>query len=590
MNSLPARIQTAALFFIGIASPLFAGFSLTTNGSGYLVDTGGGLVFQVLNNGDISSLKYNGEEYQATYWAGSHVNSGFGGLYSYVGTNGTTNYSGVSVKAALVGTNFAKITVTCSLTNPLTATTNTLTHYYIARAGFSHITMATHYTDQPGLTRFIARLKGFPNGPIPGQQEYTDINPIEAGDISAFSMTNAQVQYRGHTRSKHYSNHRMIDWRYTGTMNNVTRMAAAWMVRSNHEGDSGGPFYRCLITSSGWNASGGQVTTGVYEIIFYGEGQTEPPRVNVLNGPYTLVFTPGTAPPPQIDTSWLTNSGFNLIGYVPDSKRGKVLGTATGVPSGFQTVVGFSNTNAQYWCIATNGIFQSPFMIPGTYKQVLYKGELEVATNNAVVVGTNATTVRNIVSRELKSPLLTWRIGEWDGSPVGFLNATKSPTGLYPNDLMCTQMHPSDIRMASWTATACSTNPYVIGKSMPSLFPCYQWMGVNNQIIIKFMLNSSQIRNHTVRIGITTSFAGARHQVKVNNYASGYPAGSTQPDSRTLTVGTYRGNNTMETYPIPASAFIVGTNTLNISLVSGSYAVGSTWLSPGIGFDCVEMD
>jgi rhamnogalacturonan endolyase len=583
------RALVAAIFILGGAHSLFAAFSLTTNSYGFLVDTGAGLVFQVLNNGDISSLKYNGDEYQATYWAGSHVNSGFGGLYSYVGTNGATNYSGVNVKASLVGTNFAKITVTCSLTNPVTGTTNTLIHYYIARAGYSQITMATHYTDQPGLTRFIARLRGFPNGPVPGQQEYTDINPIEAGDISAFSMTNPLVQYRGQTRSKHYSNHRMIDWRYTGTMNNVTKMAAVWMVRSNHEGDSGGPFYRCLITSSGWNTTGGQVTTGVYEIIYYGEGQTEAPRVNVLNGPYTLVFTPGTPPPAQIDTSWLTNSGFNLIGYVPDSLRGRVVGTASGVPAGFQTVVGFSNTRAQYWCIATNGAFQSPLMIPGTYRQVLYKRELEVATNNGVVVGTNATTIRNIVSQEYKSPLLTWRIGEWDGSPVGFLNATKSPTGLYPDDLMCTQMHPSDIRMASWSATACSTNPYVIGTSIPSQFPCYQWMGVNGAIVIKFNLTPAQIRSHTVRIGITTAYAGARHQVKVNSYTSGYPAGSVQPDSRTLTVGTYRGNNTLETYAIPASAFVAGTNTLTLSLVSGSYN-GGTFLSPGIGFDCVELD
>jgi rhamnogalacturonan endolyase len=114
-------------------------------------------------------------------------------------------------------------------------------------------------------------------------------------------------------------------------------------------------------------------------------------------------------------------------------------------------------------------------------------------------------------------------------------------------------------------------------------------MGVNGGIVIKFTLTPAQIRNHTVRIGITTSYAGARHSVTVNNYNAGFPGPSRQPDTRTLTVGTYRGINTLETYSIPASAFVVGTNTMTLNLVSGSYN-GGTFLSPGIGFDCVELD
>lgn len=560
----------ASLFFL--PSEVMAAFSLTTNSGYYQVDTGAGLVFRVAtSDGSINYLSYNGINYQEPS-KGTHVNSGIGGVL----TNNT-----ISVQATNISNSFAKITVT------VTNATDKYIHYYIARKGYSHIYMADWFTTEPqdyGLCRFIVRIPSnlMPNGPEPSRTYDTDIG-IEGGpDIFAYSSTNSKAALRGQTRSKHYSNHRLVDWSYTGEVNNITAMAGVWMVRSNHEGDSGGPFWRCLINQS----------AEVYEIINYGECQTEFPfRNHVLNGPYTLVFTRGT-PPPSIDTSWLTNSAFNLTGYVPDTKRGRVVGIASGVPTGFQNVVAFANSNAQYWCIATNGAYTSPLMIPGTYKQILYKGELAVATNQGVVVGTNATTVRNIASLEYKSPLLTWRIGEWDGSPAGFLNASRATNGSYPNDLMCTTMHPSDVRMASWTSSACPTNPYVIGISKPSQFPCYQWMGVNNPMVIQFNLTAAQIRNHTLKIGITVSFAGGRHVVSVNNgrWTSSIPAASAQPETRSLTVGTYRGNNTTFTYSIPASAFVVGTNTMTLSLASGSMVAGATWLSPCISFDCVELD
>jgi rhamnogalacturonan endolyase len=55
-----------------------------------------------------------------------------------------------------------------------------------------------------------------------------------------------------------------------------------------------------------------------------------------------------------------------------------------------------------------------------------------------------------------------------------------------------------------------------------------------------------------------------------------------------LTVGTYRGNNTTYTYRIPESAFIAGTNTLVLTVVSGSGGTG--FLSPGYSYDAVELD
>jgi hypothetical protein len=93
---------------------------------------------------------------------------------------------------------------------------------------------------------------------------------------------------------KHYSNQRLMDWAYTGaTGNNV----GVFMIRSNHEGDSGDPFYRCLINQAG-------VDQEIYEIINYGEAQREPFRTGVLNGPYILAFTDGPPPDTNIDTSW----------------------------------------------------------------------------------------------------------------------------------------------------------------------------------------------------------------------------------------------------------------------------------------------
>jgi rhamnogalacturonan endolyase len=110
---------------------------------------------------------------------------------------------------------------------------------------------------------------------------------------------------------------------------------------------------------------------------------------------------------------------------------------------------------------------------------------------------------------------------------------------------------------------------------------------VNNGRVVKFNLTSSQVAAHTIRIGITTAFSGARPQITVNGWTSTVPTASTQPSTRTLTIGSYRGNNTMFTYDVPASAFVAGTNSLTINAASGS--TGTTYLSPGYSYDAVDM-
>lgn len=568
----------------------FGAFGLTSTSSNYTVDTGGGLIFKIgKSSGNLESAVFNGLECIDKPGGASGINLGMGWIYRYQAvTNGVTNtYANlVRTTATNVGTDFVKITVLCTLTNAVTSETNVLTHYYIARKSFPHVYMATCFNSIPanGGCAFMFRFlrSNLPNGPTPSDLNGVD-GTVEDDDVRSFSMTNSNVALRGQTRSKKYSNHRLMDWSTFGVYNNRTAMLAAWVVRCNQEGGSGGPFFRIGLNQ------GTDTEQQYHETFYYGMGNLDSPRFNVLNGPYTMVFTPGTPPPEKINTSWLTNSGFNLTNFYSDAQRGRVVGAVSGVPTGFQAVVGFSNDQAQYWCIATNGTYQSPLMIPGTYNQVLYKGELEVATNVGVVVRANATTSKNIFSQELK-PLWLWRIGEWDGSPVGFKNARKATNGLYPNDLMVNSMHPSDIRMANWSNTACTTNPYVIGRSIPSEFPCYSWISVNTPVI-KFVLTPAQIKKRVLRVGITTAFSGARPGVTLNNYNAGYPSPSVQADYRNLTTGIYRGNNTTFTYSLPASAFVVGTNTISLWLVSGSRNTATpNFLNPGVSYDCVELD
>jgi rhamnogalacturonan endolyase len=211
-------------------------------------------------------------------------------------------------------------------------------------------------------------------------------------------------------------------------------------------------------------------------------------------------------------------------------------------------------------------------MIPGDYNVTLYKGELAVATSSVTVPAAKEPVTLNLASNESTPPYI-WNIGEWDGTPSGFLNADK-----------VTSMHPSDVRMSSWGPAT-----FTVGVDDPAVsFPAYQWKDVNNPTTIRFDLTPAQIADHTLRIGITTAYANGRPQVTVNSWSSGNPPPSAQPNTRTLTVGTYRGNNTTFTYNIPASAFIAGTNTMTITVISGSG--GSGFLSAGYSYDAVELD
>jgi rhamnogalacturonan endolyase len=80
-------------------------------------------------------------------------------------------------------------------------------------------------------------------------------------------------------------------------------------------------------------------------------------------------------------------------------------------------------------------------------------------------------------------------------------------------------------------------------------------------------------------------------QVTVNGtWTSAIPSPPTQPSTRSLTNGSYRGNNHTFTYGVPASAWLTDTsqyNVLRIDVVSGSGTSGV--LSAGTAIDAIDL-
>ncbi len=529
-----------------VPAVVFAAFGYTDNGTAYVVDTGAGLVFQVdKSSGTITSIVYNGVEYNGPSGKGSHLSSGLGSATVTPETDGAT---------------YIKITLQTGTTG--TADPN-MTHYLVVRNGENTIYMATFPGQEPnvGELRWITRLdhSKLPNGPMPSNLD-GNTGAIESSDV--FGMPD------GTSRSKYYGDNvthgkdRAMDLTYDGATGTGV---GVWMIFGNRESSSGGPFFRDIQNQAGGDQE-------IYNYMNSGHNQTEAYRLNVLHGPYALVFNDGSAPTYPIDMSWMGSLG--LTGWVPASGRGAVSGTASGIPAGFQGVVGFANDTAQYWAVINpaDGSYTCSGLKPGDYNVTLYKGELGVATA-IVTVTAGATTSLNLASIE-PAPSVIFRIGEWDGTPAGFMNADK-----------IVQMHPSDVRMLPWTPIT-----YTVGVDDPSKFPAIEFRGANSPITIKFNLAPNQITDLGFRMGITSAYIGARPTINVNgSYSSPVPPSSSQPSSRSVTIGTYRGNNAEFDFTIPASALVAGTNTLTISPASGSSDSG-TWLSANYAIDAVEVD
>ncbi|MER5513579.1 rhamnogalacturonan lyase B N-terminal domain-containing protein [Streptomyces sp. NPDC002763] len=538
-----AAAGTAALTGPLATTASAASFGWSDDGSNYVVDTGASLVFKVSKtNGDLTSLVYKGTEYQGYGGKNSHVESGLGTSTVTIAQSGTTILISVAY--------------------------GTLKHYYAARSGENNVYLWTNKGDSSvSATRYIVRVKaGLFLNDEPDSYTYAP-TVIESADV--FEKSDGQ------TRAKHYSKLRVMDYNYIGW---TTGSVGLWIVRSNHEKASGGPFYRSLLRHQ--SADGG----GLYEILYYGENQTESERYG-LQGPYVIALTDGGAPssalyPGTLTTSWADSLGIS--GYVAASGRGKVAGVGiSGRNTAYAYTVGLANSAAQYWgsARASDGYFTIGGVLPGTYTLTVFKGELAVYTTSVTVTAGGTTTLNTITVPSSNDPgnaSAIWRINNWDGTPGGFKNA----------DLM-TYAHPSDVRAASWTGNV------VIGSGTEtSAFPCYLWKDVNSGIIVYFRLTAAQAAAaHTLRIGVTTAYANGRPQVVVNDtWTSAVPSPPTQPSTRSLTVGSYRGNNYTFTYSVPASAWLTDTsayNTLKIYVASGS---GTTsFLSAGTSIDAIDL-
>jgi rhamnogalacturonan endolyase len=513
-------------------------FGYTDDGTHYVINTGAGLVFKVSHvNGDLTSLVYKGTEYQGYSGQNSQVESGLGA-------------SSVSIKKS-----GAVIVVSVAH--------GTLRHYYAARSGEDNVYMWTNKADASVTAmRYIVRVAPgrFPNTGAYAWDSTRD-TVIEARDIWRTPS--------GQTRSKHYSEQRVIDYRYVGFTSGTVGM---WIVRSNHEKASGGPFYRSLLLHS--SEGGG----GIYEILYYGENQTEPERFG-LQGPYVLTFTSGGAPSPSLypenlNISWVDSLG--IPGWVGAAGRGAVAGVGlSGMASGAKYTVGFANAAAQYWAVAEAGTgrFDCRGMLPGTYALTVYKGELAVHSATVKVTAGQTLALHTLaLTGDPSAAAAIWRIGQWDGTPSGFKNAA-----------LMLHAHPSDVRAAPWAGA------FTVGSSAVADFPCYLWKGVNDGIKVSFTLTAAQASSaHVLNIGITTAYANGRPQVSVNGkFSSAVPAPATEVKTRSLTVGDYRGNNHTYSFTVPASALRAGTNTLVVNVASGT--TGSGYLNPGFAVDAVEL-
>ena len=544
MHRKKLRLAGLVAALLAPAASVFAAFGLTTTSTQYTVDTGAGLVFKVDRaNGNIPSIKYNGVELNDSTKA-SHINSG-------IGSTGTTVTASATSGTIL-------ITISTNSSNTVIPSSK---QYYAVQNGVNTIYMATYLGAAPGNgeLRWISRLRSSVLTQFPAESDNT-------GSVGYAESDDVKLHADGTTTSKFYGNQHAKDLAVRGASGSGV---GAFMAYGNRESASGGPFFRDIQNQSSLDSSTGGAE--VYNYLFSGHQQTEAARVGVLHGPYALVFTNGSTPAVP-DMSFMGSLG--LTGYVAPAGRGQVaLAGLNGRDSNHAYTVGFSNATAQYWTTASasTGAATCTGMKPGAYTMNVYKGELAVHTESVTVAAGNTTSLATrTIAADPSFVAPFWRIGDWDGTPLELRNGANIPF-----------MHPSDVRNDSWTP-----GTFAVG-SPASGFPGAIWKDVNNATTITFNLTTAKVAARTVRIGITAAYAGGRPKVQVNSWVSAIPASSSQPSSRSLTIGTYRGNNKTYTYSVPASAFVAGNNTLTITISSGSSGTG--FLSPGCGIDCVDM-
>lgn len=237
------RLLSIASFLLAPTAVL-AAWGYTDDGRNYVIDTNANLVVKVSKtNGDMVSINYRGVEYSGQAGKYSHVESGLGP-------------STVTIKQ-FSDPNVIKVNIRYG----------TLKHDLVFRYGNPNVYIFMNKADTSvTVSRYIVRIP--PNIFTNDLTSDTDWIPnnadvIEAGDINAISSNK-------NTYSKHYSGYkygRTIDYDYVGYTN---RNVGMYLIRSNHEKASGGPFFRSLVRRGG---SGGP---DLYDIYHYNMGMEFP--------------------------------------------------------------------------------------------------------------------------------------------------------------------------------------------------------------------------------------------------------------------------------------------------------------------------
>ncbi|KAH7488291.1 putative rhamnogalacturonate lyase A [Phytophthora ramorum] len=516
-------------------------FGYTEQSDKFIITTGAGLTIAMRQTTcDIVSLNYNGKELQYKSM-GTHVNSGLG----------TTVTSSIQT----LNDDKKTISVSCKKTG--------IEQTYFFRPNENVIYMGTHHSNDLVLQelRFLARMdKTVVNQGILEATIESGMTAIEAEDVVADS--------EGLTRSKYYSGVPFIEDAVHGVNSTA---AGVYFVISEHgyETSSGGPFFRDI--NNKFDVSN--------ELSFY--MNSEHTRIEDyrygFHGPYALVFTSGAAPSADsLDFSFFQDQ--DLTGFVPDAQRGDVAGTITDandVLGNSEVVVGFSNADAQYWVKVAAGskTFTSPKMKPGQYKATVYKKQLAVGSASVTVSKGASAKQSIVVSYEMVAEPI-WRIGEWDGTPDGFLNADKIH-----------KMHPSDSRMAAWEPLT-----FAAGSDDASKFPMAQFRGSNDPIKITFSLTDAQAsESRTLKIGLTLAQLSARSSVTVNDNWTADVPDSVAVKNRGVTRGVTLGNYKLYDYVIPSSALVSGSNTITLTVASGASDPAQTFLAASVVFDALEL-
>ncbi|KAE8906311.1 hypothetical protein PF005_g19206 [Phytophthora fragariae] len=435
---------------------------------------------------------------------------------------------------------------------------------YFFRPNENVVYMGTYHSNDLVLPelRFLARL----NKTVMNQGilEAT----IEAG-MTAIEATDIAQNSEGITRSKYYSAVPFIDDDVHGVNSTA---AGVYLVISEHgyETSSGGPFFRDINNKL-------DVSN---ELTFYMNSdhtRIEDYRYG-FHGPYALALTSGAAPnASSLDFSFFQDQ--ELTGFVPDTKRGEVAGTITDandVLGNSDVVVGFSNADAQYWTKVPAGTktFTSPKMKPGTYKAIvyMYKKQLAVGTASVnVTEGSSASESIDVSYNMSVNPI--WRIGEWDGTPDGFLNADKIH-----------KMHPSDSRMDAWGPIT-----FAAGSDNDSKFPMAMFRGANDGMKVTFDLSDAQAgQDRKLKIGVTLSRVSAGVGIKVNDFQT-ESFETLAIKTRGVTRGVTLGNYKLYEFAIPSSALVAGSNTMTLSIATASFDPPQKYLSASLVFDALEL-